>query len=35
VKPLEVTVTQDRMRRHDGHDDAFLLGYGAGGYLVA
>jgi choline dehydrogenase-like flavoprotein len=35
VKPLEVTVTRDRMRRHDGHVDACIVGCGAGGSVVA
>jgi choline dehydrogenase-like flavoprotein len=35
VKPLEVTVTHDEMRRHDGHVDACIVGCGAGGSVLA
>jgi choline dehydrogenase-like flavoprotein len=35
VKPLEVTVTPERMRRHDGHVDVCIVGCGAGGSVLA
>lgn len=35
MKPLELTVTRDRMRRHEGHVDACIVGCGAGGSVVA
>jgi choline dehydrogenase-like flavoprotein len=35
VKPLEVTVTPEDMRRYDGPVDACIVGCGAGGSVVA
>jgi choline dehydrogenase-like flavoprotein len=35
VKPLELTVTPESMRRHEGHVDACIVGCGAGGSVVA
>jgi choline dehydrogenase-like flavoprotein len=35
VKPLELTGTPDRMRRHDGHVDVCIVGCGAAGSVLA
>jgi choline dehydrogenase-like flavoprotein len=35
MKPLELTFTRDRMRRHDGHVDVCIIGCGAGGSVLA
>ena len=35
MKPLEVTATPERMRRHPGHVDACIVGCGAGGSVLA
>ena len=35
MKPLEVTVTRDRMARHEGRVDAVIVGCGAGGSVLA
>jgi choline dehydrogenase-like flavoprotein len=35
VKPLELTATPERMRRHDGHVDACIIGCGAAGSVLA
>jgi choline dehydrogenase-like flavoprotein len=35
VKPLELTATPDRMRRHDGHVDVCIVGCGAAGSVLA
>ena len=35
MTPLEVTARRDRMRRHDGHVDACIVGCGAGGSVLA
>jgi choline dehydrogenase-like flavoprotein len=35
VKPLEVTGTRERMRRHDGHVDVCIVGCGAAGSVLA
>ncbi len=35
MKPLELTVTPERMRRYDGHVDACIVGCGAGGSVLA
>jgi choline dehydrogenase-like flavoprotein len=35
VKPLELTATPDRMRRHEGHVDVCIVGCGAGGSVLA
>ncbi len=35
MRPLELTVTRERMRRHDGHVDVCIVGCGAGGSVLA
>ncbi|MDQ3991434.1 MAG: GMC family oxidoreductase [Actinomycetota bacterium] len=35
MRPLELTVGPDRMRRHDGRVDACIVGCGAGGSVLA
>jgi choline dehydrogenase-like flavoprotein len=35
VKPLELTYSRERMRRHDGRVDACIVGCGAGGSMLA
>jgi choline dehydrogenase-like flavoprotein len=35
VKPLEITVRPDQMRRHDGRVDVCIVGCGAGGSVLA
>jgi choline dehydrogenase-like flavoprotein len=35
VKPLDLTATPERMRRHTGHVDACIVGCGAGGSVLA
>ena len=35
MKPLELEYTHERMRRHDGHVDACIVGCGAGGSTLA
>ncbi len=35
MRPLELTAGRERMRRHDGHVDACIVGCGAGGSVLA